>query len=107
MEYLFAWFILSFLVGLAGSSRTIGFFGALLLSLFFSPLIGVIGVALSQREKSDERQFNEQNYHRVRKQSNDDEERRQYERLKWMRDKGVLSEQEFLKKRDELFNSNR
>lgn len=36
MGIFLGWIVLSFLVGVAGSSRTIGFWGSFLLSLFFS-----------------------------------------------------------------------
>jgi len=49
MGYFLLWLILSILVGAAGKSRNIGFWGGFLLSLFLSPLVGVIGVALSKR----------------------------------------------------------
>lgn len=46
------WFILSLIVASAGDSRVIGFWAALFLSLFLSPLVGFIVVLLSER-KSD------------------------------------------------------
>jgi len=48
--FLIIWVIPSILLGLAGRSRKIGFWGAFLLSLIFSPVIGLIGVILSQRK---------------------------------------------------------
>ena len=102
-----SWIILSFLVAMAGSGRKIGFFGALILSLIFSPVVGIIGVALSAREEEKKSTFNEAEYHRKRAMHNDAEEQRQYERLKWMKDKGILTEDEFIKKRNELFDTYR
>lgn len=55
MYIIFIWLVLSLLVGIAGSYRTIGFFGALLLSVFLSPVVGVIGVALSSRTVKKDR----------------------------------------------------
>lgn len=43
--------ILCFLVGNAGHHRNIGWTNAFWLSVFLSPLVGVIGVALSQRKQ--------------------------------------------------------
>lgn len=39
------WIILSLLVGAAGSEKTTGFGGAFLLSLLFSPIVGILFVA--------------------------------------------------------------
>ena len=50
MVIFFSWLILSLVVGVFGADRKIGFWGSLFLSLFLSPLIGFIGVALSERE---------------------------------------------------------
>ena len=49
---IFLWLLLTFIVGIIGSSRRIGFFGSFILSLILSPLIGIIIVLTSQR-KSD------------------------------------------------------
>jgi hypothetical protein len=42
MVIFFSWIVLSYFIGLAGSDRKIGFWEALLVSLFFSPVIGAI-----------------------------------------------------------------
>lgn len=47
------WLILSLLVGFIGASRRIGFFGAFLLSLILSPLIGGI-ITLASTSKAVE-----------------------------------------------------
>lgn len=49
MGIFLSWLVLSFVAAAFGADRKIGFWGALLLSLFLSPLIGFIGVALSER----------------------------------------------------------
>lgn len=56
MAIVFFWLILSFVVGALGSERSTGFFGALILSLLLSPLIGFLIVIASAR-KSDNSQF--------------------------------------------------
>jgi tetrahydromethanopterin S-methyltransferase subunit C len=48
MIYVF-WIVLALVVGFLGKERTTGFWGAFILSLILSPLIGVIIVALSKR----------------------------------------------------------
>lgn len=47
------WIILSFLVAGLGSTRRIGFFWALVLSLLLSPLIGLLLVFLLDDNKAD------------------------------------------------------
>lgn len=44
-------FLLSFIVASFGNERKIGFWGALIVSLFFSPIIGFIVVFLSAKKK--------------------------------------------------------
>ncbi len=50
---IFFWIVLSFVAGFMGSNRKIGFFGAFLLSLILSPVIGIIFVLVS-KDKRDE-----------------------------------------------------
>jgi hypothetical protein len=44
------WFVFSLLAGMIGSGKSIGFWGAFLISIFLSPLIGFI-VAISSSSK--------------------------------------------------------
>lgn len=46
-----AWIALAFVVAFMGADRKIGFWGALILSLIFSPAVGIIVVLLSKTEK--------------------------------------------------------
>jgi hypothetical protein len=48
---LVAWIILSIVVGLIGNGRTIGFMGGFFVSIFFSPLIGLIVTLISGKKK--------------------------------------------------------
>ncbi len=50
MVYFFGWIIFSFVSGYIGNSRKIGFWSAFLLSIFLSPLVGLI-VALASVKK--------------------------------------------------------
>jgi hypothetical protein len=50
LPWLILWIVLSVLLGIAGRSRNIGFLWAFLLSFFLTPVVGLIGVALSQRK---------------------------------------------------------
>lgn len=46
----FLWIFLALLVGASGTSRKIGFSHAFLLSVFLSPILGLIFVALSEKK---------------------------------------------------------
>lgn len=46
------WIILAFLVGIIGKNRTCGFFYSFMCSIIFSPLVGIIWVALCKRKKT-------------------------------------------------------
>ena len=52
----FPWVGLSILIGLIGSARQISFWGAFFLSLFFSPIVGLIVTLLSKTEAEVQRQ---------------------------------------------------
>ena len=86
------WLLFSLIVGILGAGRTTGFFGALLLSLLLSPLIGLIIVLVSQR-KSDIR---------ARKESVKSNQLSQLEKLGTLKEQGILSEEEFLKKKKKI-----
>lgn len=58
MEIFFFWGLLSVIIGMIGSSRKIGFFGALLCSLLLSPIIGGI-ITLASTSKTQAEMLNE------------------------------------------------
>lgn len=106
----FAWFILSLVVGFIGSSRKIGFFGAFIASLFLSPLIGLVIAALS---KSNEDAAREAQLMQMQRQQSDALSQLQGQqqpapaalpvdlhlavaRLRGLRDRGIISQAEFL-----------
>lgn len=53
MGVFLGWIIFSIIVGIVGSGRKIGFFGALLVSLLLSPLLGLI-ITLTSKNKEQE-----------------------------------------------------
>lgn len=53
MGYFITWVVLAILIGAWGSDRKIGFTGAFLMSLLFSPLIGLIVTAVSKSKKDE------------------------------------------------------
>lgn len=46
-----AWLVLSFIIGSLGKDKKIGFGGAFLVSLFFSPIIGLLVVIASSPDQ--------------------------------------------------------
>jgi hypothetical protein len=50
MDLTVIWFLLSIIVGMLGKNTYIGFWGNFILSLFFSPLVGIVYVLLAKRE---------------------------------------------------------
>lgn len=54
MAIFFGWILFSFVAGAVGSDRKIGFAGAFFLSLFLSPLVGLIIAFSSQRNSPEE-----------------------------------------------------
>jgi hypothetical protein len=48
---LFFWIVGAFVIGFMGNARRIGFFGAFILAILLSPLIGLIFVLVSQTNK--------------------------------------------------------
>ncbi|GAB4000097.1 hypothetical protein GCM10028807_52040 [Spirosoma daeguense] len=107
MAIFFSWIVLSFVAGAVGSDRKIGFFGAFIISLILSPLIGFIAVFASQSKSSAK--FQQQMLEAQQRNSDVagarvlnerlqttpvslDEELR---KLKALKDDGLLTEEEF------------
>ena len=115
MEFFFLWIVFSLLVGFLGSGRTIGFWGAFFLSLFLSPLIGLI-IALVSKNKADEDykrkvlavQKNQQKS--LQQLSEKDSSKSisiadEIEKLKKLRDENLITEDEFLNLKNKIINS--
>jgi predicted histidine transporter YuiF (NhaC family) len=54
MVIFFSWITFSFVAGIIGSGRRIGFWGAFLLSIFLSPLVGLIFALVSKSKEKEE-----------------------------------------------------
>ena len=54
MGIFISWIIFSFVAGIIGSGRKIGFWGAFLLSIILSPLIGLIFALVSKSNEKEE-----------------------------------------------------
>ncbi len=112
MGIFFGWILFSFIVGLIGSDRKIGFWGSFLLSLILSPLIGII-FALSSGSNSDEDykkkllkiQEETLNFSKAKEPKNITviEE---LEKLSLLKEKQMITDEEFLNLKANLLGSN-
>lgn len=112
MGVFLGWIIFSIIVGIVGSGRKIGFFGALFVSLLLSPLIGLIITLIS---KSKEQEAYEQKI--LTTQKNQEETLTNISssknfsvsdeliKLKELRNQNEISEEEFQDLRRRLLNS--
>lgn len=114
---LFSWLTGSVIAGIVGANKKIGFGGALLISLFLSPLIGII-VALASKRREDERR--EQEMLQTQKEQNEileslktpqTSENSPYnsiadeiKKLKDLLDADAISEEEYEKMKSKLIN---
>jgi len=57
MGIVFFWIVFSFVAGYVGSKRTFGFWNSFLLSLFLSPLVGLICAFSSKRIEDEEFEY--------------------------------------------------
>ncbi|MDX5447138.1 MAG: SHOCT domain-containing protein [Bacteroidota bacterium] len=116
MELFLGWLIFSLVVGSIGSGRKIGFWGAFLLSLILSPLIGLI-FALTSKSNNDE-SYRQQSLQAQRNQemilkrmekeksvSSSKSVADELEKLRKLRDEHSISEEEFQKLKDKVINS--
>lgn len=97
------WIILAFVIGLLGNNRRIGFAGAFFLSLLLSPLIGLI-ITLCSKDKEDEaykaqvletQKQQQETLKKVQDTVAVGTVTNELERLKKLKDDGVLSDDEF------------
>lgn len=116
MEIILPWIIFSFIVGFVGTGKNIGFWGAFLLSLFLSPIIGLI-IALTSKDVKEEEhkketlqaqkdqketleQISEKHHVNTEPKSIADE----LEKLKKLRDQEIISEEEYQKLRSRIID---
>jgi hypothetical protein len=104
MEIFLGWLFFSFVIGFIGSGRKIGFGGAFFLSLFLSPLIGLI-ITLVSKNKEDEAYKEKTLKAQQDQQSATKSIADELEKLKKIRDENSITDEEFHKLRDKLINS--
>jgi len=86
MEIFFLWIPVSFAVAFLGIDRKIGYWGTFILSILLSPLVGII-IALTSKRKRE---------YLSHVQS-------ELTKLKDMKEKGLLTEDEFKQQKAKLF----
>ena len=91
MDILFTWIIASFVVGIIGSNRNIGFWSSFFISVILSPLIGLIFVLTSKSKDSNE----------VQKNSIADE----IEKLQTLKNNNSITEYEFIRLKNKIIDS--
>jgi len=117
MGIIFGWIIFSFVAGYVGSKRTFGFWNAFLISLILSPLVGLICAFASKRIEDEEFEYEllknqrkQQRYlgYSIREKHDNisslsvaDE----LEKLIRLKNSNNISEEEFQKLKNKLFNS--
>ena len=115
MGIFIGWIILSFVMGIVGSGRTIGFWLAFLYSLLFSPLVGFILVLFSKDKETEEYEAKilkvQQNQQKTLERLSGNKEIKpisiadELEKLKRLRDDNIISENEFKNLKNKIINS--
>lgn len=106
-----AWITFSVLVGTLGSDRKIGFWGSFLLSIILSPIIALIitmfSKTLKQQRIDDEMLENQKEQTRLlaeKSENNTISIADEIEKLLKLKDKGLLTEEEFQQTKKRLIN---
>tara|TARA_B100000787_G_scaffold166678_1_gene152265 strand:+ start:547 stop:1323 length:777 start_codon:yes stop_codon:yes gene_type:complete len=117
-ELFIGWLVLSFVIGFLGSSRKIGFGGAFFASLLLSPIIGLIITLVSK--SNDDEEYKERTL-RVQQEQQETLIKmslpkpsavsglsiiQELEKLKNLKDGGVINEDEFLNLKKKILDSN-
>ena len=111
-----AWIIGSFVAGLIGSGKRIGFFGAFFLAAILSPLIGIIVAAMSKNDADVEREKKllqssrkqEEVLKKISEQAVKDSGisiSDEIIKLKELQNQGILTEEEFEAQKKKLLNN--
>ena len=109
MLYFFAWVILTFVVAALGSQRKIGGLASFFISLIFSPLVGIL-VVLSSTKLSDVAFQKELLVLSGKKEEPQKDElansAQEIEHLYQLWKKDILTEAEYLNKKQKILNRN-
>ena len=111
--FIFVWSLPSIIIGFIGINRKIGFWGALFLSLIFSPIIGLIVTLVSKSKEDIE---NQQELLKVQTEQNDTLKKMakkqtvsniadEIKKIKELLDSGAISKEEFDKLKNMIFEN--
>lgn len=110
--YLMIWVVVSVIVGVISADKKIGFLGGFMLSIVLSPLIGFIVVLLSKslEQENREKELLESNKEQTRLLAEKSENNTisiadEIEKLISLKDKGLLTEEEFQQTKQRLINN--
>ena len=116
MGIFFTWIILSFVVGFIGNDRKIGIGGAFIISLIFSPLIGLIFTLISKtnaeekyRESVLETQRSQQESLKKLSESKVTQKNSiadEIEKLQSLKNNNIISEEEFVRLKNKIIDTN-
>jgi len=112
MEIFLGWIIFSFIVGLLGSDRKIGFWGSFLLSIILSPLIGIIFALISESNstvdyKKELLKIQQETLHQSKTQEPVNRSViEELEKLSLLKEKNIITNEEFLNLKSNLLSNN-
>lgn len=109
------WIVLSFFVGLLGSDRNIGFWGSLFISLLLSPVIGLLVTLFSKTDADTKREYlsiklQKEQLEESKKKNNNTSTYSvsdELEKLYNLKEKGVLTEEEYNNQKATLLNNSK
>jgi hypothetical protein len=115
MVIFFGWIIFSFILGFIGSSRTAGFWGTFLVSLILSPLVGFVILLFSKNIQDEEYKANVLKQLEISKeksvpvvpksvQEKNADNLKQLEKLFELKEKGIITVEEFDQQKAKLLN---
>jgi hypothetical protein len=113
MGIFFGWLLFSLVIGFIGSGRSIGFAGAFFLSLFLSPIIGLI-ITLVSKDKEEVARQNQAlkvqqqqaaTLHGMQAQQPKRSITDELERLQSLKDKGHLTQMEFERAKEQVLTA--
>lgn len=96
------WIVFSLVVGAIGSSRNIGFWGAFLLSLLLSPVIGLIIALVSKDKQAEEVQEKQLETLEAIRNDRGVSVADEIEKLIRLKENGTLNEEEFEEQKKKL-----
>ncbi len=94
------WILACWIVGWLGSTRTIGYGWAVLLSVFLTPVIALV-IVLFSKKKSDV-----QAERKLHQQIDKISQTEYLEKIFNLKEKGAITEDEYIKMKNDFFNKN-